>query len=369
MRWTASFLFALVGCTAFAAEVQVKTADGQTLQGEYINTENGTVRLRTRFGLLQIPAKDVVTINAAPVGSAPTGTAALPRTEIGARPDDAAAPDVTSALTFPKTKKPDIKALLAKKAQPLPEPNKQDRIELHRLTRNFFDSSERSRNDIVQRLKRYGTTAYPFIAGSYTHPTDLFARVELLHALAVPNSPLTAGIFQDAHQAAMASYAGTIDTPPPPPPDYLSKRDRERLRNGVSAAKQVAGAVLDVENSASIAGGPLNALLLLNTYEQRYDTETSDALLWNIARDQDRLADTANDATKSRGSWGPEDKVLLAEESFPLLFRDDENLKVLPRDLLKKILPSGYPKWDAPQDQWVEWWDHAKLKLLKPVRK
>ncbi len=366
MRWTVLFLFALIGCTAFAAEVQVKTADGQTLQGEYINTENGTVRLRTRFGVLQIPAKDVVTINAAPVGSAPS---VAPRTGSATNPDAASAPDVTSALTFPKTKKPDIKSLLAQKAQPFPEPNKQDRMELHRLTRNFFDSSERSRNESVQRLKRFGTMAYPFIDGSYTHPTDLFVRVELLHALAVPGSPLTAGIFQDAHHAAMASYTGTLETPPPPPPDYLSKRDRERLRSGGSAAKQVAGAVLDIENSASIAGGPLNALMLLTAYEQRYDTNTSDALLWNIARDQDRLADTANDAAKSRGSWGAEDKVLLAEESFPLLFRDDENLRLLPRDLLKKILPSGYPKWDAPQDQWVEWWDHAKFKLLKPARK
>jgi len=357
----------LLSCTVFAAEVQVKTLDGQTIQGEYINTENGTVRLRTRFGLLQIPAKDVVTINAAPAGS--TAVAAAPRTGTATDPDAAPAPDVASALTFPKTKKPDIKALLAARAQPFPEPNKQDRMELHRLTRNFFDSSERSRNESLQRLKRFGTMAYPFIDGSYTHPADLFVRVELIHALAVPGSPLTAGMFQDTHQAALASYTSTVEAPPPPPVDYLSKRDRERQRSGGSPAKQVALALLDVENSASIAGGPLNALLLLNAYEQRYDSNTTDALLWNIARDQDRLADTANDASKSRGSWGPDDKVLLAEESFPLLFRDDENLKLLPRDLLKKILPSGYPKWDAPQDQWVEWWDHAKFKLLKPVRK
>jgi len=368
MRGIVLCLFAVMGCSVFAAEVQVKTADGQTLQGEYINTENGSVRLRTRFGVLQIPAKDVVTINAAPAsGPAPVPATGVNPAAVPARPETTSAP--ASALTFPKTKKPDIKALLALRAQPFPEPSKQDRIELHRLTRNFFDSSERSRNDIVQRLKRYGTTAYPFIAGSYTHPTDLFARAELLHALAVPGSPLTAGIFQDAHQAAIAAYSGTIDTPPPPPPDYLSKRDRERLRNGVSAAKQTAATVLDIENSASIAGGPLNALLLLGIYTQRYDTDVSDALLWNAARDRDRLGDAANDVGKSRGGWTNEDKILLAEESFPLLFRDDDNLRLLPRDLLKKILPSGYPKWDAPQDQWVEWWDGAKAKLSKSSRK
>lgn len=368
MRWTVSLLFALVGCAAFTAEVQVRTVDGQTLQGEYINTENGSVRLRTRFGLLQIPAKDVVTINAAPPGSAaPAAPSAIRDENTAAKTDSSATP--APALTFPKTKKPDIKALLAKRATPFPEPDKQDRIELHRLTRNFFDSSDRSRNEIIQRLKRYGTMAYPFIAGSYTHPTDLFVRTELLHALAVPGSPLTAGIFQDAHEAAIASYGSTLDTPPPPPPDYLSKRDRERLRSGVSAAKQMAAAVLDIENSASVAGGPLNALLLLSAYEQRYEADTTDALLWNISRDRDHLADAAADATKTRGSWTIEDRILLAEESFPLLFRDDENLRTLPRDLLKKILPQGYPKWDAPQDQWVEWWDHAKAKLLKPVRK
>ena len=45
---------------AQAGEYQVRTADGQTLQGEYLGTEDGVVKLRTKYGVQQIPFKDVL---------------------------------------------------------------------------------------------------------------------------------------------------------------------------------------------------------------------------------------------------------------------------------------------------------------------
>jgi hypothetical protein len=379
--WVAGALLILGALSA--ADVQVRTTDGQTLQGEYLSTEDGLVRLRTRYGIVQIPSKDIVTLSAAqgpvpiapidpvdpagPVGPDAPVAGGLQNPNIGTGSRNIKTIDDVAALSFPPVKRPDIKALLAARAGNtfLQQPNKSDRQELNRLARNFGDSSNRSRDAIVRDLRGYGTLAYPFIAGNYTHPTEVFIRAELLHALAVPGRPLSAGIFSDALQAADAVYDATIKTPPPPPPEYLSKRDRERFASGVSAAEQTAAMVLDIEQSASIAGGPLNAMLLLERYESRYDAPLSDALLWNAARDRERLGATANDAAKPRGTWSGADKILLAEQAFPLLFRADDNQKVLPRDLLKKILPSGYPKWDAAEYEWVEWWTGAKKKLLK----
>lgn len=364
------WLLAAASCSVNSAEVQVKTLDGQIIQGDYLNTENNLVRIRTRFGLIQIPSKDVVVIQAVQ-GNAPV-TPIIPE----GKGTDAREPATTdprgperslSESTFPKAKRPDLRSMLALRTNNSIQLNisKQSRQELLRLTRNFGDSSNRARNEIIQNLKSFGQEAYPFIAASYTHPTQIFDRAELLRALAVPNSPLTAGMFDEAHKTAWAVHTATLNTPPPPPPDYLSKRDRERFGKANNALRETAATLLDIENSASIAGGPLNTLLLLDAYQLRYDSETSDALLWDIKRDKGRLGTAANDATKSKTGWSAEDRVLVAEQAFPLLFREDENLKELPRDLLKKILPSGYPKWDAPEDEWVNWWDGAKEKLLK----
>jgi hypothetical protein len=363
-------LLAAASCAVTGAEVQVKTLDGQIIQGDYLNTENNLVRIRTRFGLIQIPSKDVVIIQA--VQGSALVTPIIPEGKGNEARDPAPVPSrgpeqALPKSTFPKAKRPDLRSMLALRTNNAIQLNisKQNRQELLRLTRNFSDSSNRARNEIVQNLKGYGLEAYPFIAASYTHPTQIFDRAELLHALAVPNSPLTVGIFDEAHKTAWAVHSATLNTPAPPPPDYLSKRDRERFGKDNNALRETATTLLDIENSASIAGGPLNALLLLDVYQLRYDTETSDALLWDIKRDKGRLGSAANDATKSKTGWSAEDRVLVAEQAFPLLFREDENLKELPRDLLKKILPSGYPKWDAPEDEWVSWWDGAKGKLLK----
>lgn len=354
--------------TAEAAEVQIKTLDGQVVQGEYLGTENNVVRIRTRFGLMQIPSKDVVVVQAVQGGApaspfnplAPEGKAPGSAQPRGPEPE-------FEASLFPKVKRPDIKSMLALRVNNTIQLgiSKQDRQELLRLTRNFPDSSNRARSEIIGRLKGYGLQAYPFIAASCTHPTEIFDRAELLRALAVPNSPLTAGVFEEAHKTAWAVYNATLNTPQPPPPDYLSKRDRERLGRGNTALREASAAVLDIENSASIAGGPLNAILLLDIYQQRYEGDSSDALLWDANRDRQRLGTTANDALKSRTGWSPDDRILVAELAFPLLFNEDEMLNQLPRDLLKKVLPTGYPKWDAPEDEWVRWWTGAKAKLLK----
>src|SRR6185369_1375509 len=107
--------------------------------------------------------------------------------------------------------------------------------------------------------------------------------------------------------------------------------------------------ILAVEGYASVAGGPFNSLFLLDVYKRRYTAESIDPLLNDIARDRTRLGNAAGDVKGSRSVWTLDDRLMLIEQLLPLLFVDNEELNTLPRDLLKKLLPSGYPKWDAPQ--------------------
>lgn len=334
-----------------AAEFQVKTLDGQTLTGEYLGTEKEIVRLRSKYGIVQIPAADVRSMVRVSEGG-----------ERPLNPKEEAVPAGAKEETFPDVKPPDALSLLAKRsaASPPAEPTKTDRQEIFRLIRNFADSGDVSRRKILRNLQDYGRIAYPFIAAAYVEPFEVNIRVDLLQALAVPNSPLTTGILADAHKLAGREKEITAETPPPVPPDYVSKRDRNRPQSRAELVSIDAQNVIAIEGYASVAGGPFNALFLLDIYKKRYTSEKVDPLLSDIGRDRTRLGNVAGEVKGARSVWTLDDRLMLIEQLLPLLYKDNEELKVLPRELLKKLLPTGYPKWDAPQSDWMEWWKKRK---------
>ena len=346
-----------------AAEHLIKTSDGQTLQGEYLGSDNDAVRLRTRFGIVSIPKKDIQTQAVVVSGKAePAAPAAsLPRAD--AAPVEAAPEE--EELFFEKQKMPDVAALSAARIGEFtfPEPSKLERQELFRLIRNFGDTNESGRNKILRTLQNFGLTAQPFIASAYDLPHELDIRIELLRALAVPGRTLTAGIFQEAHREALASYGGTQAEPAPLPPPYLSKRDRDQPQSRADFVRMASRDVLQVEEYASLAGGPLNTLFLLQLYLKRYAAETVDPLLSDAARDRNRLSTAAADATRSRSAWTKADRVMLLELLFPLLFEENDDLKSLARETLKRLLPSTHPKWTASQTDWVKWWHKTREKI------
>ena len=106
--------------SAQAAEYEVRTADGQTIQGEYLGLEDGVVKLRTKYGVLQVASKDVVTMNVVPPKpatadeqaageppAAPKEAAAAPPAapaEKKAKDAKAEPPAEPPALTFPEPK-------------------------------------------------------------------------------------------------------------------------------------------------------------------------------------------------------------------------------------------------------------------------
>ncbi len=350
-------LFTTLLCgAASAAEIQVKTVDGQVVQGEHLGTKDGVVKIRTSYGVISIPEKDVVTVSAAPASEKPKSS----------KPGRTASDAPQAPATFAPVKTPNVQSLVAQKQaeNPIPDPNNRDRQELHRLIRNFAESSDASRTKIIKQLQSYGPVAYEFISAAYTESNDFNDRVDLMRALAVPGRALTATIFAEAHAQAVLLMDRTATDPPTQPQDYLSKRERERPQGKAAQLKVDAANVLAIEQYASTAGGPYNCLFLLETYKKRYSAEKVDPLLNDAARDAARLAASGADAGRSKSSWSNEDRVILAEQVFPLLFRDNDDLKTIATDLLKKILPAGYPKWDAPQSEWTEWWAGAKAKLL-----
>ena len=353
-----AILFSVAGslfACAHAAEFQVKTLDGQTLQGEYLGTEKEIVKIKSRYGVVQIPAKDVRSM----IRVGDNGVALdKPAPQKG----DAAAPVADDGPRFPDVKPPDIMSLLAARAagNPPPEPNKIDRQEIFRLIRNYGDTNDVLRRRSVRTLQDYGRMAYPFIASAYVQPFEVNIRVDLLQVLAVPNSPLTAGILMDAHKATNREKEFTAAEPPAQPPEYLSKRDRDYPQTRGQILNLNAQNVLAIEGYASVAGGPFNALFLLEIYKKRYTGDTVDPLLVDVNRDRTRLGNAAGEVKGSRAIWTLDDRMMLIEQLLPMLFLDNEELKILPRDLLKKILPSGYPKWEAPQSDWVEWWNKRK---------
>ncbi|HEY3322974.1 MAG TPA: hypothetical protein VGP72_21140 [Planctomycetota bacterium] len=270
--------------------------------------------------------------------------------------------DDDKPATFPEPAMPDVLALLAKRTADLPdvEPTTKERQEIQRIIRNFSGTAERFRDRNIRDMQSYGRVAYPFIGAAYTQPFELSERIDLLQVLAMPGSPLTAGYFRDAHTMALSQMNVTENTPPAPPPDYPSKRDREQPQGRLNAVRAGADNVLRVEGYMSVAGGPFNALQLLQIYQKRYGSEKTAPLLTDVTRDAARLAATAVDAKRAKGSWTRDDRIMLAEHLIPMLFVENEDLKKLPQDALKKLLPTGYPKFDADAADWIAWWDKVK---------
>ena len=340
-----------------AAEIQVRTDDGQILQGEHLETKNGLVKLQTRFGVVSVPERNIVTI-----------LAAKPEAPAGAAP--AALPDLPRVFSQPPAI--NIIALVAKQlaVTPPPEPTKVQRQQIFRAVRNFAEVNPPARAQIIRTLQDFGLMAQPFVSAALQEPFNLQNRIDLFESLAVPGEALSAGSFAEVHAQAVSSLENMAVTPAPPQPEDLTQEDLKHPLSKADWLRVASSNVLKIEGYATAAGGPFNTLFLLNTYRQRYGGPTIDPLLADIRRDAARLADAARDAKRARTSWTSLDRITVAEQVFPQLFADNENLNALAQPLLKNVLPAGHPGWDAPQAEWVAWWlTKGRPSLLKAAER
>jgi len=381
--------FALL-CSARAAEYQVRTADGQTLQGEYLGLEDGIIKLRTKYGEVKIASKDVLTMTAVaaapkpapadqpaeepaaekgipappPPPPAPPPKAPRPAPKESAKPEPPPEPEAPPQA-FPEPRMPDPVALAnARAAQDAPpEPSKAESQEIFRALRNFADTNQVNRGKIIRLLQSYGRMADPYIASAYTNPEEIGVRVDFLQALAVPGRALTTPVFADAHRTALAAMEQADAGQAPPPPEYLSKQDRGEPQTRSELLRSAASNVVDLEGYMSTAGGPFNTLFLLDVYRRRYTSDKTPQQLLGVPRDRTRLAAAAADAGRAKSAWTRDDRVGVIELALPMLFRDNDALRALAQELLKKLLPASHPKWTASEDDWVTWWEKAREKI------
>ena len=349
-------VFVLTLCAgARGAELQAKTVDGQTVQGDYLGTENDVVRIKTSYGVVSIPSKNIVSLT--PVNSLekPVAPVAVVATKKEVEP----APEV---LVFHEPQTVALASLLAARMPRIPEPDVRSRLELFRCIRNFGDSSDFSRQRIVHTLAGYGLMAYPFIEGSYLGSNDLDDKVQLVGAVAGSHKPYSAQILATTHATVMSELSRTTVQAPQLPYEMTMRRPTSPTREQI--LRDIARDARIVEGYAAASGGPFNTLFLFNLYKLRYGGE-ADALLKNLTTDKARLAVVATDHSSSASGWTPADRVLLIESAFPLNFRDNEELKGLAQELLKKLLPDRHPKWEAPETEWVQWWSKERGEILR----
>ncbi|MGD0094593.1 MAG: hypothetical protein ABSE73_32180 [Planctomycetota bacterium] len=409
--------------SAQAGEYQVRTADGQTLQGEYLGTEDGVVKLRTKYGVQQVPFKDVLAMTqvvaapkpapaeepadkepaaeqpAAEKEAAPPpppktrkrkpkekAKAEEPAPEAAAEneavpppaPPKAAKPGATEGgkeeappppPAFAEPKMPDPVALAKARAaeaeaeDPRPQPRTAERQAIERALNNFMYSNQTNRGKIIRLLQGYGRMADQYIACAFTNPGQIDMRVEILEVLAVPGNALSTPVFAEVHRAALASMEQTAAGPEVPPPDYLSKQDRNQPLTRSDFVKVAASNVLDLEGYMSTAGGPFSTLFLLDVYRKRYTSDKTEQSLLGVVRDRTRLAAAAADAGRTRSEWTKAYRVSAIELALPMLFKDDSALQTLAQGLLTKLLPSTHPKWTAPEEDWVKWWEKTREKI------
>lgn len=335
---------------ARAADLQAKTVDGQVVQGEYLGTENNIVRIKTIYGTVSIPSKNIVTLLAVSIEK-PEGTPAVKEDALN-----------LDTLVFKEPKNINLTSLLAARMPRIPEAGVQSRIELFRLIRNFGDSSDASRLKIIRSLGSYGLMAYPYIEGSYVEQADLSDKVQLVQAVSGTRRPYSAQIFSQVHASLLADMTRVSSTAPQLPTEIVTKRNNIVTRD--QHLRNVANNTRLIEGYASQSGGPFNALFLLTIYKERYGAN-SDALLKDLLSDRARLAATAVDFKNPATGWTAQDRVTLIEMAFPLYFKDNDDLKSLVEDFLKKLLPEKHPKWYASQAEWFEWWNKQREELLK----
>lgn len=345
VRIVCTFLAVTLSLTAaFASEVQLRTNDGQTIQGEYLGTEDGIVKIRSKYGVLSVPTKDVLSLGKAPdPGAQSSGKPAVV--------DANTAPE----QLFPTIPDKNITALMATRAPPAPEPTRAERTVLSIAVQNLKNSPPNLDAKYLAQLRQYGAKAYPFVASAYTDPLDLDVRVHMVSALAESDSPYTAGIFADTHATAWEVFNHAL-VEPPAPADNLIHVERVVVVGKREDLKTLAGQLLSIEAFASQAGGPFNTLFLFQIFKKRYAAE-SNPLLCDAKRDAGFLLVAAGDANNADSAWTGADRVDLAERAFPLLFKDNEDLQTIARALLERVLPQkGHPKWSAPQSEWYAWW-------------
>ena len=340
MRWAIFITTLITAAFNRAYEIEVHTNDGQLLQGAYVGMDQNVLRMRTGVGDFLIGMGDIATTTNVPAPGA-------------AIPCSACASGACPLL--PEAQPLDVRMLAAARLEGLNGGLANgDQREVLRAIRDFRFSSFPERKIAI--LRGYGLQAYPFLAAAYAQSFELQTKVNLLQTVAVRGESLSAGLLAQTHATAELVFRVTVASPPPQPPRYLTNRVRWVSPQDPGQSLQlVAGNLLQLEEYAATAGGPLNALFLWQTYRSRYSDPQSSPFLADLDRDRARLVATAQDASRHGSAWTASERALVVDQVLPAFFRCDDTSRELAQALLSRILPARHPKWSASEAEWAAW--------------
>jgi len=339
---------------AFAAEVELRTADGQTLKGEILSVNAKEIELKSSFGTLKIPRASVANPEVLePFLLKPAVTQRLPLTGSG------------------ELDEKKILALAAARA-PTPRPSAKESAEIARLAGQYEEAVPVERARILEKLRAHGPKVTEYLSRTLQRREDLTVRVPLLEVAAQRGHEALIPVLEETHATAITAYLEKIKEKPGKI-DYFDTRSPARALTKDELKKQaqeLKNCVLALEQYAAEVAGVGGALLLWKAYRDRYSGEKTEL----NERERDTALLLAAMLDNPKPAKGEDaglrlnflERALLIEKMIPHATGTSKEAARVAQTALACLLPPGAPAWTAPPEDWQGWWHLARLEMLKP---
>lgn len=340
----------------WAADVELQTSDGQTVRGSLVKAGEEEVELKTDFGMVRIPRKQIKNPEA-----------------IDAALAEAKRPPAKAVLAGGRLNEEGILAGRAKAADAGKLTGKEN-AEAARLVGRFGDALGLEQDQIVQRLRELAPRVNELVGIAYKRPVEIETRARLISALAVRGNvgamPILRLTHEDLYKAWERKLAET--------PDKNSFFDRgarkvntkEEIRR---QAKLMADLLPVLEGNAAEIGGADALLFLARIYRDRYGNKEQ-KILHDRDRDTLHLLYAAVDdpgivLAKKQAPlsvhWTPEERALAIEKLITHLEAPPKDYAKMLFPALGTLLPPGHPDFVAVDADWQAWWGEARAAVLK----
>ena len=345
---------AVLALGAVGAEVELRTADGQTLKGDILSVNAQEVELKSSLGTLRIPRASVVNPEVLePFLIKPPAPQKLPLTGSGEL---------------------DEKKILAIAAarSPTPQPSAKESVEIARLAGQFEDAVPVERALILEKLRVYGPKVTKYLSCTLQRREDLSIRVALLEVAVQRGQEALIPLLEETHATASRAYSDKLKDKPGKS-TFFDSRAPVRVVTKAELKKQaeeLKDGVLALERYASEVSGVGGALLLWKVYRERYSGEKTElnererdaALLLAALMDQPKAAKGEDAGLR----LNPLERALLIEKMIPYATGNAKDSARIAQAALAFLLPPGAPTWTSPQENWLGWWHLARQEMLKP---
>lgn len=340
----------------WAADVELQTSDGQTVRGSLVKAGEEEVELKTDFGIVKIPRKQIKNPEA-----------------IDAAQAEAKRPPAKAVLAGGRLNEEGILTGRARAADAGKLTGKEN-AEAARLVGRFGDALGLEQDQIVQRLRELVPRVNELVNLAYKRPVEIETRARLMAALAVRGNVSAMPILRQTHEDLYKAWERKLDETP----DKNSFFDRgarkvntkEEIRR---QAKLMADLLPVLEGNAAEIGGADAMLFLARAFRDRYGNKELKEL-HNRDRDTLHLLYAAVDEpgvvlAKKQAPlnvhWTPEERALAIEKLIAHLEAPPKDYAKMLFPALGTLLPPGHPDFVAAAADWQDWWGEARAAVLK----